>query len=580
MFLIAAGLSLPILLGGPSPGTVAILLIFSAIGLIADILRKPVQETDETLSTPARILGLLLLGGGVIALLKTWPEPIRKNALLLVFSGAFLFWGYRHDRFRNPWFFAGPCLFMALVILVADFFGWMAARWYIGPAWLLATVCLPGALAWGLITERRKWAVGAFWIVGLLYSLLLFVLADWMGLLALAVVLVAALVARQLYSDGPFIPSGLALTIWLGISAMALLPGILVHAGISSVLRTTSVAALLKSQSIAERIVGPETWGWLWSIPRRLPRTALTGMEPWWKEYADQRVADHGWLIGLLIVAVLFVVFLVSTPTQCPQDRSHPRIWRILILIGWLVVGFPTSFWLVSPLGWLLMGGILGLKEGTEEDKRGWISDSGTYFTTTSLVPALMTALMVVPIIQSAREWRAERILATQANLVRAAQWAPWRADIVKKALEEQLKRPAEERDSVTVEHLTGWLDRSGETGAAYRAEASLQIPGERPTPASLAAAVQTSPHDPDIRRRYADTLKTSGELEKAREQYEACANLAPFDPSLRIAIGSIWELLHREELALPEYEKALKLDPLSEVARIKVMELSSRVSR
>ena len=226
------------------------------------------------------------------------------------------------------------------------------------------------------------------------------------------------------------------------------------------------------------------------------------------------------------------------------------------------------------------MGGLLGLKEGCPEDTKQRIPDSGGVFTTASLIPALMAALMVIPIIQSVREWRAERISTTETNLVQAAQWAPWRADIVKKALTEQLKQPPEQRDLITVEHLTGWLVRSGETGAIYHAEASRQAPDGRPTLASLAAAVEASPHNLDTRRRYADTLKTSGALEGAREQYEACANLAPFDPSLRIAIGSIWELLHKDEFALPEYEKALKIDPLSEVARIKVTELSSRVSR
>nr|HPO07657.1 hypothetical protein [bacterium] len=60
---------MPVLLGGPPPGTVAILLVFSAVGLIADVVRKPISETTETLSTPTKILGLLLLGGGAIALL-------------------------------------------------------------------------------------------------------------------------------------------------------------------------------------------------------------------------------------------------------------------------------------------------------------------------------------------------------------------------------------------------------------------------------------------------------------------------------------------------------------------------------
>jgi tetratricopeptide (TPR) repeat protein len=114
----------------------------------------------------------------------------------------------------------------------------------------------------------------------------------------------------------------------------------------------------------------------------------------------------------------------------------------------------------------------------------------------------------------------------------------------------------------------------------AYEAQASLAAPTGSAAVASLASAVRASPRDRAIRRRYADALKALGLLEEARREYEACADLSPLDASLRIAIGSIWELLRREDLALSEYRKALALDPESNIAQLKVTDLSSRVAR
>ena len=147
-------------------------------------------------------------------------------------------------------------------------------------------------------------------------------------------------------------------------------------------------------------------------------------------------------------------------------------------------------------------------------------------------------------------------------------------------ALEKELARPQSERDNVAIGRLMAWLIRSERGAPAYLAEATINSAGGGPVLASLEEAARLSPDDLDIRRSYADALRTSGLLEKAREEYESCANLAPFDPSLRIAIGALWELLHYEKLALLEYEKALNLDPYSEVARLKVRELRSRAIR
>lgn len=578
MFLVAVGTCLPLLLGVLPPAVAAVLYALITGELIVEACRPARRETHETLATPTKSVALLLIGGGTIALLKTWPEPARRSATLLLLSGVCLLWGYRHGRTKGPWILAVPCLLITFSMAVAYAGGWAWADRLIGLVWLVSVALTPAALVWSLIVVRRFSMVSACFALGLVYLLMLFCLGDWTAIAAYAFVVMLALVAVRRDPDVPFLPSGLGLGVWLVACLPALAPR---GSGIGWLpISVTSLGAraLLSAQSILERVFGSHTWEKLWSIPRQVPHISLSDIRPWWQEYLSAQTASLGWQAVILTVALVITLFLICTPSRRPRDNSHPVLWRLLVISAWLVVAMLTNLWLVSPLLWLLMGGVLGLKEAVAEPeapagKRG-LSHSAALF------PAVMAALLVVPLVQSAREWRAEHLTAVQGRSLSAAKWAPWRTDIVQIALEDQLQSSPTQRDDVAIEYLLSWLMRSDRKGVAYNAEAALNAAGGGPALVSLGSAVRSSPRDLKTRRRYADALKASGRREEARRQYEACADLSPMDPSLRIAIGSIWEQLRRDDLALAEYRKALVLDPESNVARLKVAELSSRAVR
>ncbi|MFH1739455.1 MAG: tetratricopeptide repeat protein [bacterium] len=532
-------------------------------------------EAGEMLATPTKSMALLLVAGGAVALLRAWPEPVRRNAMLILLSGACLLWGYQRNRAKIPWLLVGPCFVATCAITLVYAGGAEWARRYIGSAWLVSTALFPAALVWSLAASRRALVALVWFAAGLVYLGALFLLADWLALAAYAVVMILALVAVRQDPDVPFLPAGLGFAIWLTMSLAALIPAGAECSWLPSPLRSFGAGSLLVSQSGAESFFGSYTWERLWSIPRQAPHVRLAGVAPWWQEYLTAQVAGLGWLVVLLAVVLLVTLFLVLTPSRRSRDISHPLLWRVLAIVGWLVVGMPGDLWLVSPLLWLLLGGVLGLKEGVSEGELpGWqpmLSSSRT------LIPALMAALFVVPLAQSIREWRAEHLANVPGQAIPAARWAPWRADIVEKCLTIQLEQPPTQRDDAAIGSLLTWLIRSGHEGVAHAAEAAIDAADGKQALSSLAAAVQASPSNLRIRRRYADTLRAFGLLEESREQYEACANLSPFDATLRIAIGAVWEVLHNEKLALSEYRKALTLDPQSEVARLKVTDLSSR---
>ena len=132
MFFLVVGLCLPFLIGFPSPHLSALLCAGAAGGLIAEVLRRNRWESNEMLATPVRAVALLLAGGGAVVLLKTWPEPVRHNAILMMFSGACLLWAYYRNRSTTPWFLMGPYLIVALGIVFLNSMGVVWANRYNG----------------------------------------------------------------------------------------------------------------------------------------------------------------------------------------------------------------------------------------------------------------------------------------------------------------------------------------------------------------------------------------------------------------------------------------------------------------
>jgi len=574
MFLfLGLGASLPVLLGDFPPPVGVIVYLLIGGELIYETMRPVGCEADETLAGPAKILALALVAGGTAGMLWSYHEPIRRSASLLLVSGVCLFWGYRHGRLSSPWLLAGPALIVTAFMILLSVFDVSWTSRYVPAGWLLMTALLPAALAWSLLAVSDHWTVLMWFLIGIASLLFLFLFADPVAMIAFVIVAALGLWAVRQDPDVPFFFNGLCLFVSLIVGLLGLLPFATAAFRIPFPLRSASARFLLGVQAQIEQIVGAHVWEQLWSIPRRIPRTEL-GPAAWWSELLKAQQVELGMLGFLLAAALIAVLFLVSTVSRRSRDRTSPTLWRVLGIAGWLTVGFLTPLWLIAPFLWFLIGGVLALKEATPQQPTERQPDLPLL---SAYLPAVMAALIVIPVFQSSREWRAESLYRGSGDLVRAAKWAPWRADIAQAALIRQLERPLTERDSELIDYLLELLRHSNRKAAAYRAESSLNSAGGSPALVSLAWAVRSAPHDLETRREYADALRASGVLEEARRQYEICADLAPMDPSLRIAIASLWELQRDEEMALNEYRKALTLDPSSEIARLKVKELSNR---
>ncbi len=575
--LVVLGASLPFLLAELPPSFAVFLYVALGLALVYETMQPAGSEMYETLAGPTKIVALSLIVGGAVGLLLSYNEPVRWSASLLLFSGIYLFFGYRRGRRNSPWVLTGPALAVTVLLLI---FGAADVSWsepFLSSGWMVVTALLPAALTWSLLVASRNQSVSLWFLSGVAYIFLLFVFADWMALSAFCLVLLLGLWAVRQDPDVPFVFNGAGLLVWLILCFFGLLPLVSRTGWLPFSLRSAGASFLLSVQSGFESILGPNVWLRLWSIPREIPRVEL-GKGAWWMNLVQAQQVTLGWLGFLVAVVLIAVLFLVSIASRRSRDLSHPTLWRVLGVGAWLAVGFLTPFWLISPVCWFLLGGILALKEATPTEERE-IRPDDQFSMLSAYLPAIMAALLVIPIVQLSREWRAESLHEEHDRPVHAAKWAPWRADIVESALGKQLGQPIEQRDSAMIDYLLSLLKQSSRRGSAYRAESSLNSAGGSPALVSLGWAVRSSPHDLKTRREYADALRASGLLEQARQQYEICADLAPLDPSLRIAIASLWELLRDEEMALIEYRKALTLDPSSDIARLKVKELSDRAA-
>lgn len=83
----------------------------------------------------------------------------------------------------------------------------------------------------------------------------------------------------------------------------------------------------------------------------------------------------------------------------------------------------------------------------------------------------------------------------------------------------------------------------------------------EKQLPA-LAENVRKNADDPKARQDYAVALYASGNLEKAKEQYEAGIKLAPDNATLRNNLGNTYRDLGDYEKAVASFRKSIELDP------------------
>jgi tetratricopeptide (TPR) repeat protein len=74
--------------------------------------------------------------------------------------------------------------------------------------------------------------------------------------------------------------------------------------------------------------------------------------------------------------------------------------------------------------------------------------------------------------------------------------------------------------------------------------------------------AVQVSPLDPDVHRRYAETLWHRGAAQQAITQLEEAARLAPEDPQIAVRTGEMYLATGQMARARKAADRALDLDP------------------
>lgn len=90
----------------------------------------------------------------------------------------------------------------------------------------------------------------------------------------------------------------------------------------------------------------------------------------------------------------------------------------------------------------------------------------------------------------------------------------------------------------------------------------------------ALADAVKKSGNDPQARYNYAVALYATGDVAKAKDQYEAEAKLSQNDPTLENNLGNVYRDLGNYQKAVDAYQKSVRLDPKAVNAYINLANL------
>ena len=78
----------------------------------------------------------------------------------------------------------------------------------------------------------------------------------------------------------------------------------------------------------------------------------------------------------------------------------------------------------------------------------------------------------------------------------------------------------------------------------------------------ALAEAVKKNGNDAQARYNYAVALYATGDVAKAKEQYEAQSRINPSDATLANNLGNVYRDLNDYQKAIDSYQKAIRLDP------------------
>ena len=285
-----------------------------------------------------------------------------------------------------------------------------------------------------------------------------------------------------------------------------------------------------------------------------------------------------GWGFFLVLAGFLLLQMLADTHQEGTRET---RAARGLLLGLWLPAFFlPLSGFLASPAWWIGLGLLAALR--TEAPGHGYPHRERLAVRAAGVVLAL---LVCVPLARQAAAHlafphpdRVDRITADDVGrLTWAARLEPgngaYRFALAHAAYAANLKaaggKSYEAVNAAVLDGLRTATEKEPYNGV-YRWVYSrfLLLAGRWDEAlAQQSRAIALAPGRLEYRRSMAETCENLGRLMLALEEYCACADLDPFDPSLRLSIARVLVALHHPELAKAEYLKVLRLDPGNELA-------------
>ena len=285
-----------------------------------------------------------------------------------------------------------------------------------------------------------------------------------------------------------------------------------------------------------------------------------------------------GWGFFLALAGFLMLQALADTR----QERTRQTTGARGLLFGlWLPAFFlPMSGFLANPLWWAALGMLAALRSPTPGHGYPLPARRGV-----RIAAGVLALLVCLPLArQTAAELafrhpkRFDAVTAQDAgSLVWAARWEPgngaYRFALAHAVYAGNLAaaggKSYEAVDDTVLDELRTATEKEPYNGV-YRWVYSrfLLLAGQWDEAlAQQSRAIELAPERLEYRRSMAETCENLGRLMLALQEYRACADLDPFDATLRVSIARVLGALHHPELAREEYLKALRLDPGNELA-------------
>jgi tetratricopeptide (TPR) repeat protein len=282
-------------------------------------------------------------------------------------------------------------------------------------------------------------------------------------------------------------------------------------------------------------------------------------------------IAALGWAFFAALAGFLLLLLVAD---QEVGETSTAKAARGFLVGLWVLCLFvPQSGPLGSPLWWAMLGLLLASQPRREQ----------TISTTASIsiaIPAvLIAAIVLIPLARHLMAFSVyphpENLTTVKAEAIprlrKAIKWEPnngaYRFALALSVFDRNYRnsgRPIQSMDEEVLGELRLSVEKEPYNGI-YRWNYSryLLISGHHETALrQQALAIALAPEKLRYRRRLAETYESLGRLAEALQEFEACADLSPFDPDLRLSIARVLLSMNQPERAAEEYRKVLRLRP------------------